>query len=79
MTPTDIPDDVYLKAEQAAGHVTTRDDAAIVIARAILAERHRCKKIADKVAANNEGSIRDAAYAAYVVATEISRYVESGK
>lgn len=49
-----------------------------MIAAALLAERHRCKKIADRVAANNKGG-GSRAHAAYVVSTEISGYIASGE
>jgi hypothetical protein len=78
MIPKDIPEDVYKKAIDAAGYVTTRDEAAIVIARAILAERHRCTKIADRYAQNNQGGDRQA-HAAFIVSNEILRDIKSGE
>lgn len=76
--PIDIPADVVRKAEQAAGHITTRDQAAIVIARAIMAERHRCAKIADRTAENNRGGTNPASQAAFTVSLETARYIREG-
>lgn len=49
----------------------------VAIKRAIMAERHRCKKIADIYARNNKGGGHQA-YAAFVVSTEIGNDIDRG-
>lgn len=85
---TEVPDDVMKAAVKAYETPIVEDGSSLVslvnkmvedevklcIARAILAERERCAKVADRYAANNKGG-GGQAFAAFTVATEIGRSI----
>lgn len=59
MTDTEIPDDIRAKVDACADwhfhHIPDVDDLKGLVARALLAERERCAKIADVF--NHDGTI----------------------
>ena len=79
----EIPDDVMKAAydaaldyrnDKACDPIHNDDALQIAFARAILAERERCAKLADRYAANNKG-VGGQAFAAFTVATEIGHSI----